>query len=987
MKNLKKLVSVMVTVAMLISSLAAVSVSADYDDVDATNSYYKAIKVLSGLDIVKGDDQGNFNPTNNIKRSEAVALVCRMVGEDAFASTTADAGFDDVPADHWAAGYIAWGVASEVVKGVGDNKFDPDAPVKFQDIIVMITRVTGYERIANRASYGGYPTGYLKVASQYGLLNNGIANYAGAKAATREVVAQALYNGLTMPLVHYTSYGENPEDDRYVIYDGRNNNTLRTTLTYTGKVYKVKAEVRATAISDADLRKDADNHKVRLYLDSAYDYTFEKEYDANGTVSNTVWRDLFDATYGPGDTIEPFVGETDIAEYPGCTVEAYIAWDKDLSDWKLLAAVVDANAVATETVSDNIVGYNATTGVFEYKANIDDEKILEIKTKTGNDLSVYYNGKELATDAEKAAVGGIQNVVENADVITFMGDRNEKYDKIYVTNYLYRQVEKVRPSDLFIDFTVGTLKLDKETRGDDFLYNIYDVDGNAITIDEIEEDDICNIVIPLNGTVRNDLANVNYVEIYVTDTKVEGVINGRDDTVGAWAIDGEYYELYSGSNYAPTMGDEGTFFLTIDGKIYDSEAVSSINRNYAMILAKDSEDYMGKTRYDISLFTVDGEVVVYPLASSVKVVDAEGNSAKAKDSDGTLAALYGRLPSATGLATEAAVRATYPARFTTYKVNANGEISELRFTNSQNPADEFFYASFTNARYSEDNETFNNVDMAPESVLFVVPTKAKDLVNASGETPVAGQDGVDEWYIDTDKLAIVSYADLDEDNDQDYDGYMFNYEKDNGYIGASVLFNPVTDNIEKTHLAVLKSSSVGLNAAGDEITNLTFVEGGEVKTVAVDLEADIDVIVAGTAMTTGDIFRYTVDKDGEIDETQLIYDISADLFDDQGLTYAALDTNDIAIVAGKVTEIKNGRMLVDTMSTKLRFNDTEGNTYAYVNLENIAYASAVKVMDSYDSLIESYDNINYYVVAIVGESGKYEDCVQIYAKTATLDFN
>ena len=69
MKNLKKLVSVIVTVAMLISSLAALSVGAAtglYGDVQESNSYYKAIKVLSGLGIVEGDDEGNFNPTSYI---------------------------------------------------------------------------------------------------------------------------------------------------------------------------------------------------------------------------------------------------------------------------------------------------------------------------------------------------------------------------------------------------------------------------------------------------------------------------------------------------------------------------------------------------------------------------------------------------------------------------------------------------------------------------------------------------------------------------------------------------------------------------------------------------------------------------------------------------------------------------------------------------------------------------------------------------------
>jgi len=938
MKNLKKLVSVMVTVAMLISSLAAVSVSADYNDVDATNSYYKAIKVLSGLGIVKGDDEGNFNPTNDIKRSEAVALVCRMVGEDALASAAADAGFDDVPADHWAAGYIAWGVASEVVKGVGDNKFDPDAPVKFQDIIVMIARVTGYERIANRDSFGGYPTGYLKVASQYGLLDNGIANYAGAKAATREVVAQALYNGLTMPLVNYTSYGENPEDDRYVIYNGQGGNSLRTTLTYTGKVYKVKADVTSTAKVDPALRADADNHKAVLTLKGAYDYA---------------WANVLDGTYAVNDNLTLYVGEADVADYIGYTVEAYIAWNEDLNDWELLVAVVDTKSVVTETVSKNVVAYNEATGLFEYKVDLEDAKTTEIDTKTGAALTVYYNGRALA---DYTAFGSLSNLLVNvADEITFMGKKNEDYSKIFVTDYDYKKVEKVRAADLFIKYEGGYLTLDKEERNDeDFVYNLYDADGKEIAIEDIKEGDILNIVAPLGGTLNT----IDYMDIYVTDTTVEGMVNGYDSTYGAWAIDGEYYTAVN----APSMGDEGIFYITIDGKIFDSEAVSALSRNYGILLAKDSDSYMGKTVYDIGLYTVDGEAKTLRLASTVKVYNAAGSYTTKKDSDGTLAAFYATLPGATGEATAAAVKATYADRFVTFKTNAAGEISEFRFAGSDAANDDFYYVTAAAGAYKEDTEVFASNDIGAESVLFVVPTiqKADSL-----------------YYIDDEEIEIVSYDSLDEDDTYEY--YMFNYADDD-YIGATILTAPISSPIKHTHLAVVKSVSTGLDAEMNTVAKYTFVEAGEVKTLAVDTDATI------AAMTTGDIFRYTVDADGEIDATQVIYDISADDFNNQGLTYAALDTNDIAIVAGKVSEIANGKMTVDGTAT-LRLNETEGNTYASIVLADIASPSAVKALVGYDSLLESYTNNNYYVVAIVGESGRYEDCVQIVAKAATVAFN
>ena len=139
MKNLKKLISVIIAVIMIVGSFATVS-AADYADVESTNSYYKAIQVLSGLGIAKGDEAGNFNPTADVKRSEMVTFICRAMGEEDIANGAAGANFSDVAANHWAAGYIAWGVNRGIINGMGDGTFAPDAPVKYQDAVVMIMR-------------------------------------------------------------------------------------------------------------------------------------------------------------------------------------------------------------------------------------------------------------------------------------------------------------------------------------------------------------------------------------------------------------------------------------------------------------------------------------------------------------------------------------------------------------------------------------------------------------------------------------------------------------------------------------------------------------------------------------------------------------------------------------------------------------------------------------------------------------------------------
>jgi len=984
MKNLKKVVSVIVTVAMLISSFAALSVSAaEYGDVTESNSHYKAIKVLSGLGIVKGDDEGNFNPTSDIKRSEMVALICREMGQEAAALASGGSTFDDVAANHWAAGYISWGVASNIINGVGDNKFDPDASVKFQDAVVMILRALGYERIALRPENGGYPTGYMKVASQRGVLANA-SNFDGGKAATREIVAQVIYNSLTTPLVDVSYYADKAEDDEYFVYDGKNGKELRTVLTYTNNIYKVKATVENTAKSLETLRKDVDNHKVELDIVGTYE-------EAPADILNGDYADANGDLKSPA-TIKPFVGDTDVSDFIGYTVEAYIVEDEDLNDWKLLAAVVDTKSVTSETVNpvdSDFVSFNGS--VFEYTANPEtDTRTTKIDVKSA-DLKIYYNGV-LAYDPSAAtpvdyitAQNGWTDVedllINEADVITFMGDKNDDYDKIFVTDYIYKQVEAVNADTLYIDFEEpGYVELDAEARNDKtFIYNLYNAEGETIDFADIQEKDILNIVAPLDsGVMDTDLDTVKCMDIYVTNETVTGSVD-EDFGNGTYTIAGNKYKLEA--NASPLQsGEEGIFYLTVNGLVYASDAASVVTKNYAFIVAVDNTDTsFGTTVYKIKLFTADGKMETYNIASTLKVyADNAGtyrdttyyrDTAKSPNQSGFHTTVSGYVAADT----ETNANNNLAKRVIVYSTNEDGEIREIRFAGI---AGQKFEAMNVNGRYSEDTQVFAYEDIDNNTKLFVAPLKG--TTNAS------------DWVVDPDDLKIASFSSMDED--KDYTGKAFMFDNDD-YLGAVVINKNISAPMKKTHLAVVKAISTGL--AADRITTVTkytFVQSGKTITLAVDDEkyAEVKAAAGNADMAIGDVFRYTVDADGEIDAIEFIYDASTVTFDEGNYPYEELRDNDVALVYGKITEIKSNKMTIaatfdddDNAGTpevalpKLTLNDTEGNTYASVQENNLTASSAVKVLTSAAGLKESYGTQDYYVVAIVGENNRFEDCVMI----------
>ncbi len=950
MKNLKKLVSVIVTVAMLISSLAALSVSAAYPDVDESNSYAKAIEVLSGLGIVKGDDEGNFNPTNDIKRSEMVALICRMKGEEGIATSTVQE-FNDVPSNHWAAGYISWGVASEIIKGYGDGNFGPDASVTLQDAVVMIIRAAGWERIANRSDYGGYPTGHMRIANARGVMDG--ISFTATKAATREVVAQAIYNGMTMPLVEYISFGENADDDRYAIYDGRATGyELATLLTNTNRIYKVKADVTKTAKSDVTLKTDAGD-KVALKITGNYDYTdMHADLALNATPA-------------------PYVGESNIADFLGCTVEAYLV--KKGSDWTVLVAVADdstesltlkASEVDFDTYGSDKFNYYATSTATRTTA-------LDIATAP----VVYYNGKVILDTANSinnvsvVATDLEDLLVNKADVITFMGDKNAAYSKIFVTDYAYAQVEKVKAEELYIDLVTGAISLDAEERNyEKFAYNIYDAEGKAMDIADIQEDDILNIVAPLTASNTFDLDTVESMDIYVTNKVVTGSVDEEIVANAKYKINGEIYKLESNAVGSVATGDEGTYFLTIDGLVYACDAGSVIEKNYAFIVASHKDTAFGQNTFKVQLFTAEGKVETVTVASTLKVW-TDASSTTYKTSDGTLTtymdgAFNNKIKDET---TQNAAAAKLAGRIITYSLNSAGELKEIRFAATSGT--KFISTAISSGRYYDDTQVFANFDLDDNSKIFIAP------VTGSSTT----------WNVDKEDLEMASFSAMDEE--ARYSGTAFNFDNDD-YLGALILNAPITSSMKKAHLATVKLSSTALDAEQNTVAKYTFVQGGEIVELTVDSDASV------TTLSIGDVFRYTVNEENEIDDIQLVYDASTTAFNDQGLEYQLLSTNDIALVYGKITEVKNGKMVInatynddnddgttpEVAMPKLTLNETEGNTYASIDETTLGGSNpqnAVKALTSVASLKESYGSQDYYVVAIVGETNRFEDCVMI----------
>ena len=160
---------------------------------------WEAVAALTKLGIVKGKDDGSFDPAGPVTRAELASMFTAILlgGEEAELWTERCPSFSDI-SGHWAEEKIKFCADCSIIQGRGDGIFDPDGEVTGVEIAKMILCALGYE-----------PAVYALTGPDWQLKTNIYANmtknklYDGVEEldpnlpASRETAARMLYNALS----------------------------------------------------------------------------------------------------------------------------------------------------------------------------------------------------------------------------------------------------------------------------------------------------------------------------------------------------------------------------------------------------------------------------------------------------------------------------------------------------------------------------------------------------------------------------------------------------------------------------------------------------------------------------------------------------------------------------------------------------------------------------------------------------------------------
>lgn len=526
-------------------------------DLEGTK-YEEAAELLGALGIMVGDaEDGNFRPDDSILRSEMAKVAVYAVGlEDVAKSSMQATRFPDVVSDHWANGPINVADQQGMVIGDDTGAFRPDDNVLFEEAVTMIVRALGYEPAAK--ANGGYPTGYMVVASSNQLLKG--INAVGTNPATRGDVAQLVFNAMTVNMMEQVGFGT---DVSYEVVD-------KTLLYDKLNVEKGYGQIKGT--SETTLTGGTTTARDRIQIN---DDTF-------------------------------FVGDTRAKQLLGYNVIYYARIDTTTDEKTLIVTREQPNKNNSITIPAkdivDVTGDATTTKTVSYWRSENDR---DPKNVTIDKEPIYiYNGKF----KETVEVTALKPTTGN--LVLLDSDSNGTYDIVFVNHFKNIVVDTIstvtgRVTDKYLN---GSLVFDPEDTNVEYTLI---KDGVEIEVGDLAEWNVLSYTISDDNTL---------IKAYVSDKSVSGTITEVNSKGFRISGDSGLYKKAESYPNEIALRDSGTFYIDVEGNIAAVNTrggdQTQAAENYAYLINA-AEEGTFETNVQFKLFTAKGETTV--LTSSTKM--------------------------------------------------------------------------------------------------------------------------------------------------------------------------------------------------------------------------------------------------------------------------------------------------------------------------------------------------------------------------------
>lgn len=146
---MKKIISVILAVVMLILCIPASAKTVTFPDVKEGAWFYNAVTYCAEKGIFNGNTDGSFAPAKSITRAEFVVALANYSGEDI--SSEECNRFTDVKSSHWYYRATSWAANKGIVSGTSETTYSPAKQITRQDLCLILMNYLKYKGIELKA--------------------------------------------------------------------------------------------------------------------------------------------------------------------------------------------------------------------------------------------------------------------------------------------------------------------------------------------------------------------------------------------------------------------------------------------------------------------------------------------------------------------------------------------------------------------------------------------------------------------------------------------------------------------------------------------------------------------------------------------------------------------------------------------------------------------------------------------------------------------
>ena len=431
----KKVLALVLAFACAFTMFAGAAFT-DAADINADNT--EAVDLLTTLGIIKGYEDGSFQPDGTVTRAEMAKMIYTIRNDgndDASAYENVTTSFTDI-SGHWAEGYVKYLQNTGIVAGKSATRFDPDSQVTTGEAMKMALALGGYDEEHAGLTGINWLNNTVSLATTNGLTDDVASAISGG--CTRQDAAQILSNALGMTAVRWSAVVEDFVNDSK---DG---------LAFGGKPISV-GEKWMDLCTDVGTLVSIDSNNLSIIISSTDE---PDSYHDSGKVEFTRIN-------------------TDYSSLLGQKVKVLFNNGKT-NDVIGVYAVPDNNVVV---VNQNEIGVDAGKIVID-----------------GTNYSIDTDGVEVIIDGEQQAdnwKAGAFKDEQSADVVTLIDtDDDNKIDAAYIKTVDVQKVTYVSSSQIIAGsktYKFADDNIAEDVEKDDWVVitkNLYNDNNDVVIADK-----------------------------------------------------------------------------------------------------------------------------------------------------------------------------------------------------------------------------------------------------------------------------------------------------------------------------------------------------------------------------------------------------------------------------------------------------------------------------------------------------------------------